>query len=174
MRFRHTYGTLAAEAGHSEHVIAHLLDHTTTDHVTAYVHATPAIRKRIDHAMAMRLGPLVRAFKGEVVAPGTGAGGSLIADPQFDAAMRPLGACAHHGSCDWPAPIGCYTCGSYRPWANGPHKKVLDYLLSEGDRLSAEHSPLIASARDRTVLAVAEVVKLCNADGAQDPESDRG
>ena len=166
IRFRRTVGTRAAEAGHPVLVIAKMLDHNTTKAVAKYVDATSLIRKRIDHALAMRLAPLVDAFQGSIVCGGTedpqaSEATNYIADPRFDPTMRPLGDCAHHAPCNLLAPIACYTCPSYRPWADGPHSEVLEHLIKERDHVFSNFSPQMASARDSTILAAARVVQLC-------------
>ena len=167
-RFRYSLGTRAAEAEYSPLVIAGLLDHTTTECVTAYVEATHTIRKRIGRAMALELAPYVNAFRGIVTAGGheteskDEAAHFNIADPRFDPSMRNMGTCAHHGPCNLLAPLACYTCPFYRPWDDGPHDRVLEYLLRERDRLYSERGPLMASNFDLLIFAAARVVQLCN------------
>ena len=165
IRFRRTVGTRAAEAGYGELVIAELLDHSDTQSVLAYVEATATIRDRIDQAVAARLAPLVNAFRGSLrlnEADDKSHGDSVarIVDPRFDPELRPMGGCAHHGPCELLAPIECYTCPSYRPWATAPHENVLDHLLNERKRLHDTRAPRVATSLDRTILAVAEVVDL--------------
>ena len=77
--------------------------------------------------------------------------------------MKPMGNCGKHGFCGFLAPIACYTCVNFQPWLDGPHEAVLDYLIGERDRLAAQTDLRIASVNDRTILAVAEVVRLCEA-----------
>lgn len=57
---------MAAE-GYGERVIAENLGHSDTQNVLVYTAAIPTIIERIDKALAMRLAPLVRAFRGEVI-----------------------------------------------------------------------------------------------------------
>ena len=168
IRFRRTVGTRAAEAGYGELVIAELLDHMDTKSVWAYVEATSTIRDRIDKAVAVQLAPLVNAFRGalrlnEADDKSHGDTVATIVDPRFDPELRPMGGCAHHGPCELLAPLECYTCPYYRPWATAPHESVLDYLLKERARLHDTRAPRVATSLDRTILAVAEVVSLSNA-----------
>lgn len=165
-RFRRTLGTRAAMEGHGELVIAELLDHTDTQNVGVYVQATPEIVERIDRAMAMHLAPLAQAFAGVIItdeseATRKGDSTSRICDPRFDPSMKPMGNCGKHGFCGSLAPISCYTCRSFQPWLDGPHEAVLSHLISERDRLMAGTDARIASINDRTILAVAEVVRRC-------------
>lgn len=60
---------------------------------------------------------------------------------------------------------------SFQAWLDGPHEAVLSYLLTERERKLGSADRRIASINDRTILAVAEVVRQCQvakaeADGA--------
>lgn len=165
-RFRRTLGTRAAMEGHGELVIAELLDHTDTQNVGVYVQATPEIVERIDRAMAMHLAPLAQAFAGVIIADEAeatrnGDPTSRICDPRIEPSMKPMGNCGKYGFCGSLAPISCYTCRSFQPWLDGPHESVLNHLISERDRLMTGTDARIASINDRTILAVAEVVRRC-------------
>jgi integrase len=165
-RFRRTVGTRAATEGHGELIIAELLDHTDTQNVGVYVEATPGIVERIDRAVAIQLAPLAQAFAGVLIADesqATRAGDptSRVCDPHFDSSMKPMGNCGKHGFCGSLAPIACYTCSNFQPWLDGPHEAVLSHLISERERVLATSDIRIASINDRTILAVAEVVRRC-------------
>ena len=77
--------------------------------------------------------------------------------------MKPMGSCGKHGFCGFLAPIACYTCVNFQPWLDGPHEAVLAFLIRERDRLAQQTDLRIASINDRTILAVAEVVRQCEA-----------
>ncbi len=165
-RFRRTIGTRAAIEGHGELVIAELLDHTDTQNVGVYVQATPEIVERIDRAVAMHLAPLAQAFSGVIIADESEATrkddpASRICDPRIDPSMKPMGNCGKYGFCGSLAPISCYTCRSFQPWLDGPHEAVLNHLILERERLQIGSDIRIASINDRTILAVAEVVRRC-------------
>lgn len=167
IRFRRTLGTRAAMEGHGELVIAELLDHSDTQNVGVYVQATPEIVERIDRAMALHLAPLAQAFAGVIIkteseALRKGDPTSRICDPRFEPTMKPMGNCGQHGFCGELAPISCYTCRSFQPWLDGPHEAVLNHLISERERLMVVSDSRIASINDRTILAVAEVVRRCD------------
>ncbi|GAB1614858.1 site-specific integrase [Pseudomonas sp. NGC7] len=164
-RLRHTVATSAAREGHGELIIAELLDHTDTQNVGIYVKSTPEIIERIDRAVALRMAPLAHAFAGVVIISESAAirghdPTSRIVDPRFGEAMKPMGNCGRDGPCGFMAPIACYTCRSFQAWVDGPHDALLEYLLLERERLSAEADGRIAAVNDRTILAVAEVVQL--------------
>lgn len=170
-RFRETVGTRAAEEGHGELVIAELLDHVDTQNVGVYVAMTPAIVDRIDRAVAMRMAPMAQAFAGKLIKGKSQASRQLgevnqVRAPLITGSLAEIASCGSHGFCGFLKPIACYTCASFEPWLDGPHNEVLQYLLDERDRLGREGDLRIASINDRTILAVAEVIQLC--DGASD------
>lgn len=165
-RFRRTIGTRAAQEGHGELIIAELLDHTDTQNVGVYVQSTPEIIERIDRAVAMSLAPLAQAFAGKIISSESEATrgndpSSRIFDPRIDKSCHPMGSCGSHGFCGFMAPISCYTCSSFQAWADGPHEAVLNHLLAERERKALVTDKRIASINDRTILAVAEVVRQC-------------
>lgn len=178
-RFRRTLGTRAAMEGHGELVIAELLDHTDTQNVGIYVEATPEIVKRIDRAMALHLAPLAQAFSGVIIKSESEAirkddPTSRICAPRFEPSMKPMGNCGQHGFCGELAPISCYTCRNFQPWLDGPHEAVLNHLISERERLMVASDSRIASINDRTILAVAEVVRRCDEIKGQMSEARNG
>jgi hypothetical protein len=165
-RFRRTVGTRAAEEGYGILIIAELLDHSATNNVGCYVEATPAIVKRIDRAIAMRMAPLAQAFAGVLIRDESEAkrgndSASQIVDLRIDRSAKPMGSCGKHGFCGFAAPIACYTCRNFQPWLDGPHEAVLAHLLAQRERLMFVGDTRIASVNDRTILAVAEVIRRC-------------
>ena len=58
--------------------------------------------------------------------------------------------------------------------ADGPHEEILDRLLADRQRIMEQGSARIASVNDRTILAVAEVVRLCAESRAAQPETVNG
>lgn len=166
IRFRRTFATRAAMEGHGELVIAELLDHSDTQNVGVYIEARPEIVERIDKAIAFRLAPMAQAFSGVLIENESHATRhadptSRICDPRFDPTMRPIGSCGSYGFCGFLAPIACYTCVNFEPWVDGPHQAVLEHLVDERDRLSKDADARIAAVNDRTIIAVAEVVRRC-------------
>lgn len=167
IRFRRTFGTRAAEEGYSPVVIAELLDHSDTQNVGVYTAATPAIIDRIDRAIALQMAPIAQAFAGVLIKDESEATrgsdpASRIVDLRIDQTAKPMGSCGQHGFCGFSAPIACYTCVNFEPWLDGPHEAVLAHLLSTRDRLLRAADKRIASANDRTILAVAEVIRRCS------------
>ena len=159
-RFRRTLATRAAVEGHGVLVIAEMLDHTDTQNVQIYIEARPDIVKRIDKAIAMQMAPLAQAFAGAVVF-GDDKTRPRITDPRFDA-MHPVGSCGQRSHCAFSAPIACYTCTQFNAWVDGPHEVILEHLIAEEERLSEIVNERIAQINRRTILAVAQVVKLCD------------
>lgn len=161
-RLRRTLGTNAASEGSGELVIADLLDHSDTQNVGVYVEGRPEIVERIDRKVAARMAPLAQAFAGVLTEQGNAwPAGGAISDPRMDAG-RAVGGCGTHEFCGLAAPAACYTCTHFQAWLDGPHEAVLDHLLAERERLAVTADPRIAAVNDRTILAVAEVVRLCS------------
>lgn len=160
-RFRSTVGTRAAEEGYNPLEIAGLLDHTDTQNVQVYTASSPAIIDRIDRAIAIGIAPLAQAFAGKLV-EGLGVDtSSRIIDLRVDRTGAPMGDCGRHGFCGFNAPIACYTCSSFEAWVDGPHEKVLARLLETRQRQLQTTDKRIASINDRTIFAVAAVIRLC-------------
>lgn len=159
-RLRRSLATRAASEGLSEYEVADLLDHSDTQNAKVYVEATPEIVDRLDKALAIKLAPLAQAFTGHFASAEelrTAPGGTV----RGGAHAPPLGSCGQHAFCDFAAPVACYTCRQFRPWRDGPHSAVLETLILDRERLQATTDPRIAAVNDRTILAVAEVVRLC-------------
>lgn len=161
-RFRYTIGTRGAREGLNKYVIAELLDHSDIQHVDAYTLNVPEHVKRIDEAVAYQLISIAQAFSGVLVnSEGDALRGhdsrSRIRNDKFS-----CGTCGHFGFCGALAPISCYTCIHFQAWMDAPHEEVLRDLISERERIIAITGDMtIAAVNDRTIFAVAEVVKRC-------------
>lgn len=164
-RFRYSLGTRAAIEGAGELVIAELLDHSDTQNISVYIEARPEYIKRIDKAIALLLAHLAQAFAGILLkdkSKATRAGDptSLIKN-YTDNGCQTLGGCGTYSFCAQMAPIACYTCGSFEPFADAPHEEILQTLLDKREELLQTTDERIASINDTTIIAVAEVVKQC-------------
>lgn len=73
--------------------------------------------------------------------------------------MNQLGECGKDGFCE-AAQIACFTCANFRPELNGPHEAMLQQLISERESPVEKGDERTASVRDRTISAVAEIVRL--------------
>ena len=162
-RFRYTFGMRLAEEGASKVVIANRLGHADLQHVDVYVGASPNVIENIDKAMGPHLAPLARAFRGQLVededhTTHQGAPGSRIID--FRVSKEPVGSCAGKGSgCAFNKPVACYSCFRFEPWLDAPHEKVLQRLLTEREKWSADDR--MAAVNDESVRAVREVIAEC-------------
>lgn len=163
-RFRYTLGSRAAVGGANVHQIAELLGHSTILTARIYVEARPEILERIDKAIALQMAPIAQAFAGVLVDrtkdPRLNDPTRFIIDPSV--AEDAIGSCGKHSFCGLAAPISCYTCTQFYPWIDAAHEEVLNKLLQERERQLASHGDAtIAAINDRLILAVAEVVLLC-------------
>lgn len=161
IRFRRTIGTRAAEEGHGPLVIARLLGHSDIQNVGVYSANSPAIIERIDRAIAMDMAPLAQAFSGTLVDGLSEDSSRRIIDLRVDRSGAPMGDCGKHGYCGFNAPIACYTCSSFEAWVDGPHEAVLQYLIAQREKQLKVSDKRIASINDRTIFAVAAVIKAC-------------
>lgn len=171
-RFRITLAQRAVDDGKDKYTVAELLDHSDTQNVGVYFEASPAMVLRLDRHLAMELAPLAQAFAGVVVTTEQEARRgddrtSRIFDRSLNNVRAALGTCGQMSFCGLAAPFACYTCRHFQPWIDGPHEEFMSALITDRDRLEAEgYSPKIYTIRDRTILAVAEVIQLCVAEKA--------
>ncbi|RWL85676.1 MAG: site-specific integrase [Mesorhizobium sp.] len=170
-RFRITLAQRAVDDGKDKYTVAELLDHSDTQNVEVYFEAGPAMVERLDRHLAMELAPLAQAFAGVLVL--SEADARRGDDPRsriYDKTLRnnvdrPLGTCGQMSFCGLHAPFACYTCRHFQPWLDAPHEEFLLALIEDRDRMVAEsYSPKIYNIKNRTILAVAEVVQLCAAE----------
>jgi hypothetical protein len=170
-RFRRTFATRAVEEGAFPVELATMLDHSDLQTVQVYYETRSSQVQRLDTALALKLAPLADAFMGRVVIDESEAvNGDNPAKriPWFRRRQGKtpkrngnLGTCGA-GACGLYAPISCYTCEKFQPWKNGPHREMLDWLCSERDRRTKDgRDPQIVALHDATILAVAEVVNIC-------------
>ena len=162
-RFRYTTGTRAAREGFGVLIIAELLDHSDTQNAHVYVENVPEYAARINEKMSHLLAPYAKAFQGCVVSSEADA----IRGQDINSRIRlnpheNIGTCGNYDFCGSRVPVPCYTCNHFQPWIDAPHQKILDELITERDRIASVTGDLaIASANDRTILAVAEVIQRC-------------
>lgn len=167
IRLRRTLGTRAAAEGHGPWVIAELFDHADIQQVGVYSANSHAIIRRLGKALAMKIAPLAQAFAGMLIRDESEATRgedprSRIIDLRIDSSGATFGSCGQYSFCGFNKPIPCYECKLFQAWLDGPHEAVLDYLLAERKRLMKTTDATIASILDRSILAVAEVVRRVN------------
>jgi hypothetical protein len=169
-RFRITLAQRAVDDGKDRYTVAELLDHSDAQNVKVYFEASPAMVARLDRHLAMELAPLAQAFAGVLVLSEANARrGDNPKSRIYDRTLRnnvdrPLGTCGQMSFCGLNAPFACYTCRHFQPWLDAPHDEFLIVLIEDRDRMIAEgYSPKIYNIKNRTILAVAEVIQLCAA-----------
>lgn len=162
VRFRRTLGTVLAEEGQPPAVIAEALDHASLSSVACYTAITGKLHQRIDKALSVRLAPIAQAFVGILVDKTTEPTNlKQVRDIRVNGTFEPVGNCGKYGFCKSAAPLACYTCVSFRPFLDAPHEALLDFLLEEHRRLSLNLDQTMASVHERTIVALAQVVTLC-------------
>lgn len=161
-RFRYTLGTNLAREGKGVYVIAAALDQSDIQNAGVYVKNLPDIVERIDKAVAMELAPYAQIFRGVVIPSEKEALRGNDPSSRISNGNGNVGSCGSHGFCGALAPVACYTCTHFQPWLDGPHEEVLDSLLQERERVKEITGDLkIASANDRLIYAVGEVLHRC-------------
>ncbi|MFA0062065.1 site-specific integrase [Vibrio cyclitrophicus] len=164
-RFRYTLGTRAAREGAGILTIANLLDHSDTQNAHAYVANTPEHAVYISKIMNQPLARFASAFAGKLVddegeanIENKGAARIPCREKNCD-----VGSCGSSSFCQDYAPIACYLCPKFRPWANAPHHLILEWLVEERERLKSvtNGDMQIVSINDRAILAVCQVIQLC-------------
>lgn len=163
-RFRYTLGTNAARQKAGVNVIAKLLDHHDTQNAHCYVQSVPEIAQQISSIMDESLRKYADAFQGKVVKD------EMEAQSQIKDANRiscieqdcDVGSCGTHQYCNDYAPIACYLCSKFMPWANAPHHLVLEQLIKERDDLITMGCSLeVTAVNDLTIIAVQQVIDAC-------------
>ncbi|MEY9829748.1 integrase [Sinorhizobium fredii] len=170
-RFRITLAQRAVDDGKDQFTVAEMLDHSDTQSVKVYFEASPALVLRLDRHLAMELAPLAQAFAGVLVGTegealrGGDRSSRIYNRTLIDNVNDPLGTCGQMSFCGLLAPVACYTCRHFQPWLNGPHEQFMSALIADRKRMEEEGiSPKVFTIRDRTILAIAEVIQLCAAE----------
>jgi len=158
-RFRYTLGTRLAREGYGEVVIGELLDHSTLMYTGVYVQSGPDSLNKIEDAVSAELGYYAKMFQGVLINKSEDKypGGSIRINTG-----EKTGQCASCKSCIACVPIPCYTCMHFRPFVEGPHEKLLEYLLDERTRIQCiVADPMTTQILDRTIIAISEVINKC-------------
>ncbi len=164
-RFRYTLGSRAAREGAGILTIANLLDHSDTQNVKVYVANAPEHAVHISKIMNQPLARYASAFAGKLVedeaeANTENAGAARIPCREKNCEV---GSCGSSSFCQDYAPIACYLCPKFRPWAHAPHHLILEWLVEERERLKvdANGDMQIVAINDNAILAVCQVIQLC-------------
>ncbi|WP_180163052.1 site-specific integrase [Acinetobacter sp. YH12069] len=163
-RFRYTLGTNAARQKAGINVIAKLLDHSDTQNASCYVESVPELAEQISVIMDESLRKYADAFQGKIVKDEIEAqikvkDANRISCVEQDCSV---GSCGTHNVCRDHAPIACYVCNKFMPWANAPHHLILTQLIEEREYLvQIGVSVEILAINDRVILAVQQVIDAC-------------
>jgi integrase len=164
-RFRSTMGTDMAREGRGTAIIAAKLGHADLQNAGAYVQSQPEFAEKINKAVGGMLAPLAQAFAGTLIRGESEAlrGGDPTSRIRTIDGSKSIGNCGSFGFCGVNAPVGCYTCNRFQPWADAPHHEVMEALLDERQQiLDVTGDKTIAAQSDRTILAVADVIQRCS------------
>ncbi|QBQ95928.1 site-specific integrase [Paraburkholderia pallida] len=165
-RLRYTFATTMVERGVARRTLAAMLDHSDTQHVQVYYSLKGKRLTRIlDRAAALRLGPLMKLFKGRIVESAadstngekpektvTFLGAEHVVDPVD------IGGCGKKKSCQLDPPFTCYCCPQFEPFVEADHDAVLTELLATREERRKKYSLQIAIQLDDVIYAVCEVI----------------
>lgn len=164
-RFRYTLGSRAASESAGILTIATLLDHSDIQNADVYVRNVPEYAVEISKIMNQPLARYAAAFSGKIVfnedeANKENPGAARIPFQEKDCSV---GSCGTDSFCTDYAPIACYVCPKFRPWANAPHHLMLEHLMEERERIKENNGGdlRIAAINDRIIVAVCQVMKAC-------------
>jgi integrase len=162
VRFRYTMGTRAAREGFGIMVIAELLDHSDTQNANVYIENIPEYAERINQKVGHLMTHYAQAFAGVLVNSEKDAERGNDLNSRIGNNGKGVGTCGSHGFCGARVPIPCYTCIHFQAWVYGLHQRVLDELIAERNRITEITGDIaVAAVNDRTIYAVAEVIRLC-------------
>lgn len=172
-RLRRTYATNLAKEGFGPMVIAEALDHSDTQQVGVYARPERETAKQVSAVMAPLFAPLAMAFAGTLV---TSERDALRGnDPHSRVKLSTdvdIGNCGNSAFCSdgWKS---CYVCRNFQPWLNGPHRSAHELLVREREtQQNAGVSARVIEASDRTLLAILQVIQMCDAHNSEGDVSD--
>lgn len=163
-RFRYTLGTNAARQRAGINVIAKLMDHSDTQSAHIYVQNIPEHAQQISSIMDESLRRYSDAFQGLMVKDEIEAQTKVVSASRISCVEQDcnVGSCGTHIYCQDHAPVACYLCSKFMPWANAPHHLILELLAKEReDLISMGCSLEVVAVNDRVILAIQQVIDIC-------------
>ena len=172
-RLRRTYATNLAREGFGPMVIAEALDHSDTQQVGVYARPERETAKQVSAVMAPLFSPLAMAFAGTLVASERDAlrGNDPHSRVKLSTDVE-IGNCGNSAFCSdgWKS---CYVCRNFQPWLHGPHRSAHELLMREREtQQNAGVSVRVIEASDRTLLAILQVIQMCDAHNSEGFVSD--
>lgn len=166
-RLRYTFATTMVELGVSRRVLAAMLDHSDTQHVQVYYSLKGRrLTTILDRAAALKLGPLMRLFRGTLVpSPSNAVSGSdsaknicFVGDTSSVTPVE-IGACGQNRLCTLDPPFSCYLCPKFQPYVEADHRAVLDELLASRQERQTKYGSRLSIQLDDVIYAVAQVIR---------------
>ncbi|PKG55315.1 integrase [Shewanella sp. GutDb-MelDb] len=162
-RFRNTLGTNLGRKGFGVNIIAEALDQSDSQNAKVYTENTADTVQYIDKAVGKELARYANAFLGRVIE--TLEDGERGDDPTAripNDKNEVVGACGTNSFCV-NGYESCYVCHKFRPLLEAPHEQFLENLYKEKEqRLKNTGSIQYANVKDRLILAVEQVVSMCD------------
>ena len=159
-RERHTYLALH---GCTPDEIAANAGHVKPTSCEAYVDASIDHFQRMESIVGDLFVPIADRFLGTVTDSASDANAARNPDAILQTEeLDEVGSC-RVGGCGavdaGMAPIACYTCRSFRAWADAPHRSLLQHLVEEQDRVLADGHAAVADTRIATIVASVDVLE---------------
>lgn len=161
-RLRYTKGTNLARLGLSGVALAKALDHSSTQNISVYIENTADMADKINEIIAPALAPIAQAFAGTLISSERDA--ARANDPHSrvkNHQSKAIGNCGTYAFCA-SGYRACYTCVKFQPWKDAPHEGVRYEIVAEREqqRLLGV-SDLVIQSTDRLLLAVEQVIQMC-------------
>ncbi len=162
--FRDTFASNLARAGAPLTVRAYELGQTTTQSTPVYDKRGPEFAAMLDQPflrdrLAAIAGPFIHGAKFSE-SKDEGAEVPFI-DPGTGLFLGATGRCGCPGSrCGLSGSIECYLCGNFKAMTEGPHARVLDFMLDRRARMQSEGKPENQFTRyDIHIFVVQEILR---------------
>lgn len=169
-RLRYTFATRMAAQGCPPRMLAELLDHTDMQHVMVYYNARATIVEKLDAAMAITLGPMMKRFMGSIVDDASTIPTHKVVFSPPMVSFSALGGCGKQSRCRLNPPFACYGCAKFRPFRGADHQNMLSKMLEfrENRRLQTGNPrDRIAQQYDESIYACSEIIAQIEREGAQ-------
>ena len=162
--FRDTFASNLARAGAPLTVRAYELGHTTTQSTPVYDKRGPEFAAMLDQSfLRERLAAIAEPFiHGAKFSESKDEGAEVpFIDPDTGLFLGATGRCGCPGTrCGLSGSIECYLCGNFRAMAEGPHARILDFMLDRRAHMQAEGKPENQFTRyDIHIFVVQEILR---------------
>lgn len=162
-RLRYTLATNLVLDGISKKELAYILDHSDLQHVEVYFELAGEIVEHLDKAYFTYYSQLAKYFKGKLVSRDDDLINSDDASkliPCMDV-YEEIGVCGLDALCQLYPPYSCYKCPKFQAYMDADHEAVFEFLYQRRVKALATGDKQIAVQLDEIMLAVQQVIQMC-------------